>query len=228
MPHAERNERFELDQFSRKPLTRRTILELLGLTAAGTKTASAFPQQGPSPLDEANAVWKMKQSSGARSNRRRFEIHGDVRLGIPLTEAEKTDAVKRGAPGFAALFEGGWLEDVGPDWTVSGGALTFALRLKNPSGEWSTPLFGKSGGQTRESFYLYASDLNDSMGMALVAEIGSDEIAGVHRVRTRTFSLARNRWHDIVVRFDGRMLELFVDGALQDNEVAIGTVRENR
>ncbi|MDQ2842518.1 MAG: GH32 C-terminal domain-containing protein [Acidobacteriota bacterium] len=216
-----------MDLLLGKPLTRRIMLEILGL-ASGVNAPSAIPQSSPSPIDNADAVWEMTQAAGSGSNGRKFETHGDVQIGIGLTGEEKAESSKRGSRGFAALFNGGWLEDAGPDWGVGGSALTFALRLKDPSGEWSTPLFGKSGGQTRESFYLHASDLNDSTGMALVAEIGSDEVAGMHRVRTSAFPLARDLWHDIVVRFDGKTLELFVDGALRDNEAAIGTVRENR
>lgn len=172
-----------MDQPSQKWMTRRALLKLAGQMAAGLKSVSAALTSPASPLADAAAVWEMVQPTGSGAQSRAFKIHGDVQVGLSLTGEDKAECQKRRVPAFAALFNGGWLEDWGPDFNAASSALTFALRLKNPSGEWSTPLFGQSGGRTRESFYLYASDLNDSVGMAIAAEIGSDEVRGMHRVR---------------------------------------------
>jgi len=36
-----------------------------------------------------------------------------------------------------------------------------------------------------------------------------------------------NLWHDLVVRFDGKVSQLYIDGNLCDDEVSVGTIRSN-
>ena len=57
-------------------------------------------------------------------------------------------------------------------------------------------------------------------------EIGSDEVAGMHQAQTPIAPLGPTDWHDVIVRWDGKTLQLFVDGGLHDDETAVGVLRQ--
>jgi sucrose-6-phosphate hydrolase SacC (GH32 family) len=150
-------------------------------------------------------------------------------MGIRLAGKERKASLVRGGDGYAAQFNGGWL-DAGQgadgELQMSGNAMTVAIRLRDPSGKWGCQLLGKRGGLTNEAYNLFSADLDEGLGLALAAEIGSDEVAGVFRVRTSISQIGATDWHDVIVRFDGHALQLFVDGSLHDDEVAVGTLRQ--
>ncbi len=210
-------------------VTRRAVLRYAAWCVSAIKAVS---QEGAkssgSPFEDAIAFWHLADATDARSSNSRLALHGGVRLGVPLTGEDKTASLKRGDDGIVGSFDGGWLDaGQGPDGklNLTGSALTIAMRLRDASARWDRPLFGKGGGQTREVYRLFSSDFDDSLGMALAGEIGSDEIGGMHRVEASVAAIGPTDWHDVLLRFDGNTLELFVDGALRDDEVAVGSLR---
>lgn len=211
-------------------LTRRTALQFAAWAASAVKAgATTAAASGQSPFADAVVVWHMADDSNAANRDTRLVSHGEVKRGIPLTGEDRRASLKCGGDGQVARFNGGWLDagqGANGELNLTGGAITIAMRLRTVSGAWGHPLFGKSGGETKEIYYLFSSDLDAPPGMALAAEIGSDWVAGMHRVRVSIASIGTSDWHDVVMRFDGKMLELFVDGALHDNEVAVGALRE--
>ena len=218
------------DKFLETRLTRRAVLQLAAwcrlAALAGGGAAIAAEK---SPFAGATAVWRMADLNDSAGKNSQLTARGDVRFGIQLENDEREASLRRGEDGYAAQFNGGWCDaGQGADGELNlrGKAITMAIRLRDPSGKWGCPLFGKHGGQTNEVYNIFAADLGDGMGMALAAEIGSDEVAGMHRVRTSIAGIGPTDWHDVVVRFDGKALQLFVDGSLRDDEVAVGTLRE--
>jgi len=210
-------------------LTRRAVLRYTALCVPALRAVSQQRIRSlGSPFEGAVAVWHMADTGDATDKNSRLTLHGGVQLGIALTGEDKRASEKRGDDGLAASFNDGWLDaGQGADGklNLTGGALTIAMRLHAVSGEWGHPLFGKAGGETREVYRLFSSDFNDSLGTVLAGEIGSDEVAGMHRVEASVAAVGPAGWHDVVMRFDGNTLELFVDGALRDDEVAVGTLR---
>jgi len=74
------------------------VLGVVALLAIVTSFADAADR---SPLDDAAAVWHMADT-GDSAGVRDLELHGDVRLGVPLDEAERAASGARGGDGKAA------------------------------------------------------------------------------------------------------------------------------
>lgn len=97
-----------------------------------------------------------------------------------------------------------------PAFPVASGPVTVFIRALEPKGQWDTTLVAKSGSPGGSGFRLFGEDLPDSPGPDLVLELGGPE--GKGRVTIPLAPLDPTAWHDLVARYDGRTLALFVDG----------------
>jgi sucrose-6-phosphate hydrolase SacC (GH32 family) len=202
---------------------------LCGLLTFWVFSAGQPPAWGTekSPFDDAVAVWQMADRSDSAGKQSRLAIRGDVKLGVVLEGRQREESLRRGGDGRVAQFDGGWLDaGQGADGklNLSGQALTMALRLRSPSGKWGYPLFSKHGGHGKEVYNIFSGDLG--AGLVLGAELGNDTVAGMHQVKTSIAPLGSTDWHDVIVRWDGKTLQLFVDGGLRDDEAAVGVLRQ--
>lgn len=175
----------------------------------------------------AIAVWHM--ADGSDSSRPSSELVpvGKVKVGVALSGAERAASVARGGDGRVAEFEGGYL-DAGQG---SGGELnprttgfSFAIRMRNPSGSWSSPLFSKHGGHDRLVYNLFSADLGQ--GQIIGFELGTAGTRGMTQVLAPVSLIGAGEWHDIVCRYDGAKLQMFVDGVWMDEGFPVGSVRE--
>ena len=186
-----------------------------------------------SVFDDAVAVWHMADLNDSAGKNSRLTIQDyyqdKAKCGIELQGAEREASLRRGGDGYVAWLDGGWL-DAGQgadgELRLSGNAMTMALRVRTSSGQWGCPLFGKQGSLTRVAYSIF-SENGGSHGAnpMLVAELGSNEVWGMHLVKTSLANIGPTDWHDFIVRFDGKNLQLFVDGSLRDDEVAVSTLR---
>ena len=180
-----------------------------------------------SPFADAVAVWHMADTRDSAGKADRLTVRGDVKLGILLEGREREESLRRGGDGRVAQFNGGWLDagqGVNGKLNLSGHALSMVLRLRSPSGKWGDPLMAKHGGHDKEVYNIFSGDLG--AGLVFGVELGSDEVAGMHQVKTPIAPLGSTDWHDILVRWDGKVLQLFVDGGLRDEEAAVGVLRQ--
>ena len=100
--------------------------------------------------------------------------------------------------------------------------MTLCVRLGNPSGPCLGPIFSKHGGHEELVYNLFAADMD---GQILAFELGSQGVQGMRQVRVPLAEVGRG-WHDVIVRYDGRALELFVDGRLRDEYLAGDPLRQ--
>ena len=233
---------------------------------------------GKSPFDDAVAVWHMADLNDSAGANSALTIHGDVEVGVELEGVERAASIKRGGDGRAAAFNGGYLsagQGVDGELNLTGKQMTICIRLRDASGNWNSPLFGKYGGDDEASYHLYCVDGNSKpfygageaptpfyymfgeedgpravQGSKAVLEFvwGTEprqEIAngslrqrcgellfdearkGIMRVNFPIASIGPTGWHDLVVRFTGPKLELFIDGVLVDEEFPLGSLRQN-
>jgi len=189
--------------------------------------AGAGRSAASTPFGDAIAVWHMANLNDAAGRDSQLLAKGNVECGFQLEGAEREASLRRGGDGYVAQFDGGWL-DAGQgadgELNLTGQAMTMALRLRSPSGKWGDPLMAKHGGHTKEVYNIFSANLG--AGLVFGAELGSDEVAGMHQVKTPIAPLGPTDWHDVIVRWDGKTLQLFVDGGLRDEEVAVGTLRQ--
>ena len=212
------------------------VASVAGVAAPGrADAASAF--------DDAVAAWHMAGFKDSVANRP-LTAHGKVELGIELDGAEREASLQRGGNGRAARFDGGYLvadDKAGEELTLSGKEMTLCIRMRDPEGRWNAPLFAADdkesafgpilGGKGGRLEYLWrTSSLEDRVvpGWAAGRSLSPDFANGILRIGVPAELLNPTAWHDVVVRFRGANLEMFVDGALVDEEWPHGEVRQFR
>ncbi|HZJ14934.1 MAG TPA: LamG-like jellyroll fold domain-containing protein [Chthoniobacteraceae bacterium] len=180
------------------------------------------------PFAEAVAVWHMSDlhdNAGADSA---LQTNGDVKLGVQLGDAERDESARRGGDGKAAEFHGGWFaagHGADGELNLAGTGLTLCVRLRDPSGQWNAPLLSKHGGHARLSYNLFATRLGEKMAVGF--ELGTDFKKQPLQISFPTERFDATAWHDVIVRYSGHRLELFVDGVLVDEEWPAGALRLN-
>lgn len=190
---------------------------LLWFTVWVTPTMGANQE----PFTDAVAVWHMadlKDSARAGSD---LTPNGDVSAGIELSGAERNASLARGGDGRVARFASGYLDarqGGNGALNVAGRAFTLCVRLRDPSGDWMTPLISKHGGHDKLIYNLFSHDFGD--GKVIGFELGMDGNQGVTQVIVPLKMIGATDWHDIACRFDGIRLQFFVDGVLMDEAFA--------
>jgi sucrose-6-phosphate hydrolase SacC (GH32 family) len=209
----------------------KTLCNLLS-SALVVVTATAGLSVTASPFDDAALVWRMSdiQAQGSAAQGSALRAHGAATLGVALKGEDREASVRRGGDGRAVQLDGGWLtaeQGTIPSFKLSDKGFTVAIRVRGATGKWQGVIFGKCDSTTGEVFSISAES-RDGRNI-LLAHLRSDEIAGAHEALTELAPLGPTAWHDVVLRHDGAMLQLFVDGALRDDEVAVSAFRkENR
>jgi len=191
---------------------------LVAVAAARAQTPST-----PSPreiLAGATAAWHMGGEAELKSI-------GNVQTGVALSGADRNASLARSGDGVVGRFDGGHL-DAGQGANnrlqIKGDQLTIFLRLRPtseqlPDGE----LFCKHGGHETTSFNLYTN--NGNLGF----EIGTREVprlAANIRVSGEE-SLRAGQWIDVIARYDGSRVVLFINGRLAASAPIKGELRQN-
>lgn len=178
-------------------------------------------------MSDAIAVWHLSDTNDAVGGNSALTIQGPVRLGETLDGDERAASLARHGDGKVAVFEGGWLsagQGLNGELNLSGRRLTLALRLRDPSGAWSYPIFSKYGGHAQLAYNVFATELNGQR--VIGSEIGTTRN---NRVLQTTFPIASwdpKAWHDVAVRCDGTKTEFFVDGRCVDEDFMLGDLRQ--
>jgi len=191
-------------------------------------TTKANVAGGKSPFDDAVAVWHLSDLNDTAGRNSRLTFHGDVKVGVELKGAERDASIKRGGDGYAAEFRGGYLnagQGADGELNLKGTTLTICVRLKDASGTWNAPLFSKHGGHNKLVYNLFSTNLGSDM--ALGFELGTDWNERALQVSIPVAMMDATDWHDVVIRYTGAKLALFVDGVLVDEEWPIGALRED-
>ena len=194
------------------------VAVIMVLGAAGTARAG-------SPFDDAVAVWHLSDLNAPPRKHGTLQVHGKVQLGIELTDAEREESLRRGGDGRVARFDGGWLmigKGANEALALKGNALTICLRLRDPSGKWAAGLLSKKG--VAKNYNLFAWNLG--RGMEFGFEFNLHRQRAFTQVATPLQGLALDGWHDLVVRYNGLNVELFVNGILRDQKAASGKIVE--
>ena len=213
---------------------RKTLITSLALAAGLLPSVALACTEGLTPaappgdiLSAAVAVWHMGEAKDSTGKSGPIAMKGKVKLGVELTGAERKASLRRGGDGRVARFEGGWLvakNSANEALNLTGHALTICLRLRDPSGKWAAGLLSKKG--KIKNYNLFAWDLG--RGMEFGFEFNLRREQQFRQARTLLKGLAFDGWHDLVVRYNGVKLELFVDGILRDQKSVSGQVAEAR
>lgn len=189
--------------------------------------AHASPQCGGLAVDDpfrsAVAIWQfanLKDSAGKSG----LKVVGPARANVELGGAELQNSLSTGNDGKIAQIDPGGYLDAGQGangvLNIAGSALTVSVRLRSPSGHWDAPLFSKHGGHNHLVYNLY------STATEIGFELGTRDTPDVSRVTVPLDIIGATDWHDIVCRYDGRKLKMYVDGVVMDEAYPKGPLRE--
>ena len=188
--------------------------------------AADGPATEPSPFADSVAVWSFA-GSAATPRSPRLELRGGARLGVPLEGAEKVESIRNGGDGLVADFSsGGWLDagqGAAGELNLRSRSFTLAVRLQDPGGAWNAPLVSKHGGHDRLVYNLFSADLGE--GMVIGFELGTEGTKGMTQVSVPVAAIGSTLWHDVVCRYDGAKLQMFVDGVWMDEGFPVGPLR---
>lgn len=181
-----------------------------------------------SPLDDALTVWHMGDRSEAISHGESLDVKGDVQLGQSLSGSEREASLGRGGDGRVARFNGGYLRLRSPGNQAiepGGKEMTLCLRLAADANGWAALLARDAPGDPygmildgRDGVIRYQWRTEPAERRVNRPAGNVDFLAGVLRLRVPLSLIDPSCWHDVVVRFRGPNLELFVDGVLVDED----------
>ena len=201
--------------------TTRCLLSLMGIAVIAAAATAAAADDAPL------ASWQFADDRAAQPDGPHLKFVGDAKPGVALAGADLEASLARGGDGVVAAFTGGHAIAGTPDdprLNPGGDAFTLLIRLRDPSGKWDTSIFSRHGGHDRLVYNLFSVDLG-SPGMDLGFELGTDR--GMFQVKVPVAQLdPPNGWHDLIARYDGKRLELFIDGVLVDHVAASGKLRQ--
>lgn len=176
------------------------------------------------PVDafgDAVAVWHLKDFGDSVGTNSSLELRGAVKVGQACGHAAKAASLSRGGDGLIAECAGGFLvagQGADGELNLTSAAFSLYARLQDPTGVWeSCGIVSKHGGHQILTYNLYANS-----GL-LGFELGTER--GLFRVDVPARNLGAKDWHDVVVRYDGKTLALFVDGVLAADRPAAGQLR---
>ena len=188
-------------------------------------------------FSDAVAVWHFS-GIGSFDGKNPLRVHGAVKLGVELQGVEREASQVRGGDGKAAEFSGGWLEvGQGGDGRLNlkGNAMTLLLRLRNYSGKWSSSqLFCQDDGHGRLVYNLFIKSdrLGFNVGFGGQTHSASQsamtfELPGIgfeFGGKDQSLPAGPEQWHDVITRYDGNELVIFVDGIVLARTEASGSL----
>ncbi len=199
-------------------------LALLLILAATPLPCPGAPPEPRAVLADAVSAWHFATLDSA-DGRSPLKLQGAAKVGIELQGADRDASLARGGDGKAAEIAGGWFDaGQGGDGRLNlkGSAMTLLVRLRNPSNTWgSGELFCKHGGHDKLVYNLFIN--SGRLGFEFGAE-GRAGLAG--QVAIAVEDLDAKHWHDVIVRYDGAQLAMFLDGAAVARAKATGSLRQ--
>lgn len=206
---------------SKPPMT--ALLIALGHLFGAAHASAADTAPTPDGVFRtAVAAWQMADLKDA-GGKNDLKVVGNVTFGRKLEGKELEESLGCGNDGLVAQFDGGFLDagqGTGGSLNLTGSALTVSVRLKSPSGAWGKPLFSKHGGHDRLVYNLF------SFESAIGFELGTRDKRGMTQVLCPLDRIGPKDWHDVICRYDGNRLQMFVDGVLISEASVAGPLRE--
>lgn len=175
---------------------------------------------------DAVAVWSFSDWQDATRDNTTLKKYGNVQL-ITLDGENATASTARGGDGKAASFSGGWLDagqGINNELNLTGKNATILVRVKPKDIKGFAPLVSKAGNDQNIAYAIWLNKIEDEV--FIQSKMGSDDIGGAHLLKYKVPKEDITEWHDIVLRFNGKTSELYVNGILRDDEVTVGDIRD--
>ena len=172
--------------------------------------------------DNTVSVWNFHDEMSTKTSLKTF---GDIPI-LPLHGTDLKASKVRGGDGFVAKFGKGYFDagqGVNGILNLSGKSISILVRVKANRITGFTPILSKSGNDQSVAYSIALNPVDNDVWIETL--MGSDEIAGAHLLKCKMSKEDITKWHDIILRFDGHISQLYVDGELRDDEVTVGSIR---
>lgn len=173
---------------------------------------------------DAVAAWHMNDGADATTPSSTLRPVGDGAIfGQSLDDAAASRV--HGGDGKGILLRDSALDagqGASGELNISGSAVTALIRLKRTGGTWDVTLLSKHGGHEALQYNLYAFQRFGGR-FEIGAEVGTS--SGMGKATTIMPASGSDKWHDVVLRYDGRTVDLFVDGGRRASTPHTGALR---
>ncbi len=185
---------------------------------------AAITNASADPITAAETAWHLGTLENVIVGSSPLRVRGDVRTGVALSTAEQASSLQRGGDGQVAIFQGGYLETDGEHClaNITGKSLTLCARFRTTQSDRGVALVGWKTKGDRYAGRLFI-DVKASKA-SLVAELATDAKSQPLQLSAPMDALGATAWHDVVLRYQGYRVELFVDGVLVDEEWPMGSL----
>lgn len=177
-------------------------------------------------MSDAVAFWGLGNTEDAVAPGSVLQAEGGVEFRALKGDDAKASRLS-GGDGLAAYFNQGCLnagQGTNGELNLTGGNISILVRFKADQNVGYSTIVSKDG--TDQSVAYKVALNSDGNSMTIEATIGSDEIAGAHQLNYSVPADSQGNWQDVILRFNGHLSELFVNGVLRDDEVTDGKIRD--
>ncbi|MEM9373777.1 MAG: LamG-like jellyroll fold domain-containing protein, partial [Planctomycetota bacterium] len=200
-----------------------THTAIAALTSA--TVAAAQPVDPARVFDEAVAFWDMA-SAGDRTSPSSdlTPTGGEARFAVPLEGADRDASLAAGGDGLVASMDDAAFiigQGSGGEANLQGREATMLVRMRN-DGSWNHTPFSKHGGGALLQYNLFAFEI-DGGSVDLGFQLGTER--GVKRLAAEIPAVRAQDWHTIAVRYNGRDIELFLNGRFTGSARHSGRLR---
>lgn len=189
--------------------------------------ASALADEPKSIFDDAAINWQFDHAASTKGGVV-MKADGQVGLGSELLGEERQQSLARGGDAKVAEFGGGRLIQLlteSEPLSITGEAMTVLLRVSGNGEAWkSGEVFARHGGHNQTLFNFHVN--NGEFGF----EFGVQEKKGLAaRLAVPLDRISKGGWHDVIARYTGAKITLFIDGVAVSSAKVTGHLRaENK
>ena len=175
------------------------------------------------PFDDAASLWHFADLTETN-----LQLEGNVRVAIPVDDSSSYESHQCGSDGLVADFsQGGSLAvKLKNDSSIDtcGNDFTWYLRVRDPSGEWNSPILSYYSHDKRPVCCIFGTE--DAIRVEIATTLNNRFLYGDSPFNEMRNDSARNDWHDLVLRFNRFKMQWFVDGRCYDEDFVLGEALE--
>lgn len=178
-------------------------------------------------FNNAKGVWLFTDINDKTEQNSQLTSYGDIEF-VTLKGSENSESKRRNGDGSVVYLRNGWFDaglGINEELNLTGKNISILARVKADTINGYTPILNKAGNDQNIA-YAIAFNQTEEKDVFIEAKIGSDDIAGAHLLKYKIPKEKILDWQDIIFRFNGSKSELYVNGALCDDEVTVGDIRD--
>ncbi|MEL6396958.1 MAG: GH32 C-terminal domain-containing protein [Planctomycetota bacterium] len=187
---------------------------IAAIVLAAASIASAQPVDPAKVFADAVSFWDMSSARDRASPSSDLTpTGGETRFAVPLEGSDRDASLNAGGDGLVATMNDAAFiigQGASGEANLAGREVTMLIRMKN-MGSWDHTPFSKHGGGDLLQYNMFAFEL-DGGRVDLGFQLGTER--GVARAAEQISPVRARDWNTIIARYDGRSIDLAVNGRI--------------